>query len=406
MLELFLATRYLRQKHKINFISIISTLSALGITIGVAALIIVLSVFNGFGSIVTNTLVNFDPHIKISILSEDHKDEEHLISLLKTNKHITTFYPYVEGKAIIQHGAGYSVISIKGISKDPGDLSWGLSGSIITGSLGINKGYRDRILLGIPVALKLSSRLNDSLNVTSFSSIERSITDFSIPRTSRLCLSGVFETNNKDYDQSCGFTSLEAAGEILGSEGVPGYELRLDDISRSQEVKADLEGHLDKNKYSIKTWYDLHKQLYSVMLLEREGAYVLLALIIAVATFNILGSLTMTVIEKKKDIGILRSMGMNNRSISRLFMFQGILLGLIGTVCGVLIGFLVCYLQMKFKFYRMDPMKYIIDAIPVEMRVSDLISISLMSFSLTFLASLYPARRALKTSVIDSIKWE
>jgi lipoprotein-releasing system permease protein len=167
-----------------------------------------------------------------------------------------------------------------------------------------------------------------------------------------------------------------------------------------------LQKKLDKNKFIIDTWYDLHKQLYNVMLIERWAAYIILCLIIAVATFNIFASLTMTVIEKKRDIGILRSLGVGKDSIRKIFMTSGLMIGVAGTFTGLVLGILVCVMQMKFKFYALDPMKYIIDALPMKLRFLDLIAISLMALLLSFLAAYFPAKRAAQTVIIESIKYE
>lgn len=133
---------------------------------------------------------------------------------------------------------------------------------------------------------------------------------------------------------------------------------------------------------------------------------ILLSLIIAVATFNIFASLTMTVLEKKKDIGVLRSIGINKKMVVRIFMFEGLLVGIIGTVLGIILGLMVCYLQIEYKFYTLDPMKYIIDAMPVQIKLSDIVAVGAMSMLLSFLASLYPAKRAANTIIIESIKYE
>jgi len=187
---------------------------------------------------------------------------------------------------------------------------------------------------------------------------------------------------------------------------VQGYEAKLTDTDYSASVKNMLEERLNKNDFTISTWYDFHQELYSVMQIERWTAYIILSLIIAVATFNILGSLSMSVIEKQRDIGILRSMGVREKSILKIFMFEGILIGVIGTIIGVLLGYLICYIQINFNIYPLNPAQYKIDALPVELRVSDFFFISGASMLLSFLASLYPAKKAAKVNPINAIKWE
>ena len=142
------------------------------------------------------------------------------------------------------------------------------------------------------------------------------------------------------------------------------------------------------------------------MQIERWSAYIILCLIIAVATFNILGSLSMSVIEKKRDIGVLRSVGAEEKSIVKIFMFEGLLIGIIGTLAGVFLGYLICYLQINYNIYPLDPTQYKIDSLPLQLRLSDFFYISGASMLLSFLASLYPAKKAAKINIVESIKWE
>ncbi len=408
MFEYFIAKRYLRSKHKLNFITIISLLSTTGIAIGVAALIVVLSVFNGFGSLVTSILVSFDPHIRISVV--DEKGFASLNSIettLNGNKNINQYFPFVEGKAILLNRQTYEIINLKGIKNiREEDAGWGIASKIISGKMNL-PGNSNNIVLGLPLALRLSARVGDTITVTSAYNIEKTIASFSLPQTRRFIVAGIFESNNRDYDVSYAFTNIADAQRLFGLKNqFNGYDILLNDFHISDKIKEDLANKLNTSFFKVETWYDLHKELYDVMAIERWSAYILLCLIIAVATFNIFASLTMTVIEKKQDIGIFRSMGVNKKSVLRIFMFEGLLVGIIGTITGIILGIAVCYLQMKYNFYPLDPTKYIIDAMPVEIRYTDIIAIGAMAMLLSFLASLYPAKRAAKTIIIEAIKYE
>ncbi len=408
MIEFFVAKRYLQAKHKLNFITIISLLSTLGITIGVAALIVVLAVFNGFGSLVTSIMVSFDPHIRISVTDEKGFTQiDSVRQILSKQENISSYSPYVEGKIILLNRKSYEIVNLKGIEYQSEDQSWGVASKIISGNFDLKPGDIDKIILGIPLALRLSSRVGDTITVTSAYNIEKTITSLSIPQTRKFLVAGIFESNNRDYDVSYVFTSVISAQRLFGLRGkITGYELRLDNFKQAESVKEYLLKKIDPSLFSVNTWYDLHKQLYSVMQIERWAAYILLCLIIAVATFNIFASLTMTVIEKKKDIGILRTMGVNRKSILRIFMFEGILVGAIGTFIGIAIGLIVCYLQIEYNFYPLDSSKYIISALPIEVRTTDILAIGGMAMLLAFIASLYPAKRAANTIIIESIKYE
>ena len=370
---------------------------------------IVLSVFNGFSSLVTSTLTEFDPHLRLVIRSQNaFKQIDSLTNVLNNLGDIRSFSPYVEGKAILLNNNIYEILDLKGIDQTKIDSSWGVQKKILFGKYdlttepGINK-----IIIGLPIALRLSLREGDTVTVTSASNISESISGFTIPKTLKFLVTGIFQTNNKEYDFGIVFCNLKTAQIMLGlKNNVTGYEIRLKDIDDSENVKKYLEALFSENDFSIYTWFDLHKDLYTVMLIERWAAFIILCLIIAVAVFNILGSLTMTVLEKRKDIAVLRSMGIKEKSILKIFMFEGLLIGIIGTLIGTMIGLFVCYLQIKYNFYPLDASKYIIDALPVEIRITDILAIVFMSLFLSFFASLYPAKRALKTNIIEAIKWE
>lgn len=409
MIELFIARRYLKSKHKMNFITIISLLSTLGISIGVAALIIVLSVFNGFGSLVKSILVSFDPHIRISVIDENGFSQLNEVEqILTNNSGIDSFTPFAEGKVIILNNQSYEIVDLKGIADSDKNKDWGVETKIISGQFDLgDENNSNKIVLGLPLALRLSARVGDTIFVTSAYNIEKTITTLSMPNTMKFIVSGLFESNNRDYDVGSVFSSLKSGQRLFGLRNrITGYEIRLKNIDDAEKLKDELLSSINSKYFSVNTWYDLHKDLYNVMMIERWTAYILLCLIIAVATFNIFASLTMTVLEKKKDIGVIRTIGVNRKSVIKIFMFEGLLVGIIGTLIGVILGLVICYLQIEYNFYPLDPTKYIINAMPVEIRLTDIFAISIMALFLSFIASLYPAKRAANTIIIDSIKYE
>jgi lipoprotein-releasing system permease protein len=217
---------------------------------------------------------------------------------------------------------------------------------------------------------------------------------------------GIYDSNNKDYDAHYAYVSLATARTLFDmGDAVSGVEMRLHSIGDADGVKEDLQRALGPS-YRVSTWYDLHKDLYSVMKVERWTAYIILCLIVGVATFNVLGSLTMGVIEKRRDIGILKALGATSSSIMKVFMFEGVLVGTIGTLLGTGIGLLVCYLQIHYQLFPLDPTVYIIPAIPVEVRWSDFVAVAVASMLLSILASLYPARKAAGLLPVQAIRWE
>lgn len=408
-LEFFIAKRYLASKHKINFITIISFISTAGITIGVAALLVVLSVFNGFSTLVTSFLVSLDPHIRIEVTNVDgYRQLDEIVNLLDELPHVKYHSPFVTSKVLALKGNQTSIVNIKGVDKESSEKVTGLNDNIVKGDyFSENKTSLPEIVIGLPLAYNLGTFEGDTITIVSPAGIERVITQFSLPVTQQFKVAGLFFSNNNEYDSYFMFTPLQEAQRLLGMQNrIQGYELILDNIKYSEKVKEILYQKIDTENFSVNTWYDFHKDLYSVMQIERWTAYIILSLIIAVATFNILASLTMTVIEKKRDIGILRAMGTDEKSVLKIFMFEGMLIGFIGTALGFVLGLFVIWLQIEYNIYPLDPTQYKINSLPVETRFSDFFAVGGAALLLSFIASLYPAKRAAKTDLLESIKWE
>lgn len=407
--EKFIAKRYLLSKHKINFITIISFISIAGITLGVAALIVVLSVFNGFGSLVTSFLMNFDPHLRVEYKVESSNDDyEKVTSIIKETPDLKSFAPFVSGKVLAFNHGITQVISLKGIDLNNADDIYNIKDNILFGSGELNEADdTPGILIGLRLADRLQVLVDDTVTIISPAGIEKLIAQFGMPNTQQFVVRGIFSSKNNEYDEGLAFTYLSEAQYLLGyKDSYQGFEIKLNNSDNSFKAKDYLESNLNTNTFEINTWYDFHKELYTVMQIERWVAYILLSLIIAVATFNILGSLSMSVIEKKRDIGILRSMGAKENSILKIFMYEGLMIGLIGTGLGVLLGYFICFLQIQYNIYPLDPTQYKIDSLPLEIRFWDFFVIAGASLFLSFVASLIPAKRAAKVDALQAIKWE
>ena len=407
--ERFIAKRYLLSKHKINFISIISFISITGITIGVAALIVVLSVFNGFGSLVTSFLMNFDPHLRVEYkIDTKAKNAEELNSLIKQIPDLKSYAPFVSGKVLVVSNQQTQVINLKGIETASTEKVYNIKVNIIYGNddlVGVDG--QAGVIIGLRLADELRTLVGDTITVISPEGIERVVSQFGMPNSAKFIVRGIFSSQNNEYDESLMFVPLEDAQYLLGYDvDIQGYDIKLNNSDNSFNAKEFLESKLDANTFEVNTWYDFHKELYSVMQIERWVAYILLSLIIAVATFNILGSLSMSVIEKKRDIGIMRSMGSQEKSILKIFMYEGLMIGVVGTLLGVLLGYFICFLQLQYNIYPLDPTQYKIDSLPLEIRLSDFFYIAGVSLLLSLIASYIPAKRAAKVDALQAIKWE
>jgi len=406
--EFFIAKRYLFSKKNVSFITVISTISILGVSIGVAAMIIVLSVFNGFSKKVTSILIGFDPHIRIEAVNNAKiNNYESLLQTIYAND-IPNAAPYTQNKGMLATKDVNKVLFVKGVDENKIEKVSGIKDYTTYGTFTLkDKGSFGSIIIGFSLANNLKAFIGDTITILSPVGLEYSLTQFVEPITKQFIVSGIFDSDNRDYDSKYAYISIGSAQELFRlNDNVNGIELRLNDINQSDEVKMRLQSQIDTSKYNIMTWYDLHKDFYSILKVERWAAFILLSLIIIVASFNILGSLTMTVIEKKRDIGILKAMGASDKMITRIFMFEGLVVGLVGMVTGSILGVGISLLQIYFKIYKLDTSVYKLDALPMELRVSDFIYIPLAALVLCFLASLYPSMRAAKQKPVDSIRWE
>ncbi|HTP12648.1 MAG TPA: ABC transporter permease [Bacteroidota bacterium] len=405
--EQTIALRYLFSKRSIAFVNVISFISVIGVTIGVAALIVVLSVFNGFGGLVTSLLVSFDPHLRIESVKRANADAyQSLTQYLASQSDVRGYAPFVNGKALVVSRGITRVINVRGIDPDKIAEVSGLAQKIVLGDANLKDENKGGIVLGMALADRLGAIVGDTISVVSPSGVEVALLQMGQPLIRRFRVAGIYETNNKDYDSYYAYVNLEAGQTLFGlKQQIDGIEVRFKDLSYTSHYKSELEQRFG-SEFRILTWFDLHKELYTVMQIERWAAYLILCLIIAVASFNLLGSLTMAVIEKRRDIGILKTMGITNVLVSRIFLLQGLAVGIAGALLGTGLGLGLVYLQQRYHLFPLDPTVYIIPAIPVEVRWLDLVVVPVAAVVLCLLAARYPARRAAQLIPVEAIRWE
>ncbi len=402
----FISKRYLFSRKHISLISILTSISVIGITIGTALLIIILSVFNGFYDVIRSYLLTFDPDIRIEAAGEQGiLFDQKITDQIAAHPEVVTVVPYVEGKAMLVFESGNNeVLNVRGIdaASDPFianlreergeevDLSIqnGKLGSVLSETL-INR-YR------------LSP--GDEITMLSPSGMRRSLTQFSAPRASRFTVRAGYDMH-QIIDTDIVYVDIAAAQRLFNMPNtVTGFDLKLTDTDIAEEVKQDLNATLGDN-YTLSTWYDLQKPLYDVMYLEKWGSYFILMIIVLVAALNIVGSLTMIVLQKKKDIGVLMSMGMTKKKIKKIFRNQGLYIGLIGSGIGGLIGLGITLAQKEFSLVKLSS-SFIIDAYPVAIQVSDIALVLLGTMTLCLIASWYPAVRASNVEPADAVRGE
>jgi lipoprotein-releasing system permease protein len=412
--ELFVARRYLRSKREVKFISLITYISIVGVAIGTAALVIVLSVMNGFESEVRSRIIGFDAHLKIKTFHDQGlKDYRAVLDQIKDVPHILAYAPYIHDKALIlaQGKDRKEGVIIKAIDPENEGRVTDVVKNINYGTLNLGLIEKDGerplpgILLGYSLADRLMAGLGD--RVTLLSAAGMDLGGFGgMPNALQFRVAGYFETGLYEYDNNVAFIGIPEAQRLfeMGTR-VTGIQLRLEDMNQADAVAKTLEDLL-KYPFTTQTWYAVNKNLFSWMQFEKWIAFIILSLIIIVAAFNIVSTLIMVVLEKTKEIGILKSMGSTNRSVMRIFMFQGLVGGVLGTAIGLSLGFALCWAQLKYKFFSLPADVYIISALPVIIRPMDFVAVGMAAILISFLATLYPAYRAAKLDPVHAIRYE
>lgn len=395
------------KRKRVSLITIISAISVCGINIGVWALICVLGVFNGFNGIVKSLLVGFDPHIRITAVEGAIQQSDSLVAVVQAIPEVMAAGPFINGRSALMLGNELKVIEVRGMRAADAKSATGLAQAMVTGSLpDSSPAIPHPIVLGRALSFDLRIRRGDTVSLLSQSGLEESLTQYASPTIIRSVVTGVFESSNKDYDTYRAYTDLATARALFAvPTGVMGIEVRVKDLEQAQAVGEQLQAMLG-NRYRVETWQDLHRDLLAVMELERWAAFVILSLIIIVAVFNVLGSLTMLVKEKGRDVGILKSMGATDAAVRSIFLRQGFLIGLVGTIAGVIKGVIICLLQQQYGLIPLNNSVYIISALPVQMRVSDIVIISATALLLSTVAAIYPASRAAKLLPADAVRYE
>ncbi len=411
--EFFIAKRYFRSKRRTGFISLINYFSIAGVMIGVAALIIVLSVMNGFENEVRSRIIGFDAHIRFrGLLYRPIENYVDIIDSIKQIDHVEVVSPFIFNKAFISHQNHQDGILIKGVDEKTVTYVSDLAKNIEYGELNLGnvevEGEPDLpgIVLGKSLALKLDVGLFDKIYALSLSEIKTTPGLGMNPYVKPFRVTGYFETGLHDFDDTFAYISLESAQKLfkMGAR-VTGCEIRLDDLNHANIVKEQIENKWGY-RYVAETWFERNRNLFSWMQIEKWAAFIVLSLIIMVAAFNIISTLIMVVMEKKKDIGILKSMGATSRGIMRIFVYQGVISGVIGAVFGSVIGYALCWSQLKYRWFALPSDIYFINSLPIEMKVMDFVMIMGAAIVLCFLATIFPAKKAAQLDPVEAMRYE
>ena len=402
--ELFVAKRYLTAKRKQAFISVITLISILGITIGVMALVIAIGLITGFQEDVQDKILGATSHIMVSDLSgEGLKDYPGLMERIRGLKGVVSVTPVVYSQVLINGPSRSSGALLKGIDFGLEMKSSAWLRKLESGSVP-QAGPQDGLLLGREIAFTIGARPGDSVTVLTTASRLSPMGLF--PKTKRFRVSGIFNTGLYEFDSSTALVPLETAQRFLGFEGkVTFLQVKISNIFEAEKVGERIKEGLPPLAY-VTTWMELNRSLFSALKLEKNIMFLTITLIVFVAALNIIATLILMVMEKTRDIGILMAMGATARQIRKIFFLQGALIGVVGTTLGVILGLAWCWMANTFRLIRTPVDIYQISYVPFRLGGLDLILIIGVSLAISFLSTLFPSHRAAKTDPVVALKYE
>lgn len=422
--ELFINLRYLRSKRKQIFVSIITLISMLGIFLGVATLIIVLAVMTGFANELRNKILGINAHLIVTGFGGEMDNDNAIRELIASTNGVVASSPFVMGQGMIQSERVIRGTVIKGVLPEealrvinPGQMIAGDFANLQShGGITTSRSPEDKdtpgVIIGRELAAQLHLHLHDRISMISPFGVSTPMGQ--IPRVKRFVVVGIFESGFFEYDSSLVFISLEEGQSFFGmGERITGIEAKVNDIYQADTIALEIARRLGQ-VYWVRTWMEMNRSLFAALKLERRVMFLILSLIVLVAAFNIISTLIMIVMEKNRDIAILKALGATSRSIMTIFMLHGLFIGIVGTILGCITGLLVAFnLQAIISFVEsilgfqiMPPDIYYLTHLPSQVVYSDVVTIAVTAILISFLATIYPAWKAARLDPVEILRNE
>lgn len=400
---LFISTRYIFSNKDSRLLNLISVIAVAGISLGVATLIIALSVLNGFENTLTKKITDFDSHIRISSFNDDLPNYKYNIDKIsqRIGDQVDFISPFVSKLAIISSKYRKEGINLQGLIENQHIKR--IKSNIILGQYAENSDTS--ILLGKTLATKLLVKPGDKVKLFALKN-DKLPSPTDLPNIRVFIISGIYESGMAEFDNMIGFTSLKAAQSLFSMQDkINGLDIKLKSVTKIDSLSTLIRKEL-KYPYYARTIFEIHRNIFTWIDLQKKPIPIVLGLIIIVAVFNIISTLLMLVLEKTKSIGILKSLGAKSREIIRIFLYQGIYLSLIGIIAGNILAWILMSIQLKFDIIKIPSSVYFVTRVPIEMDIKFFVLISVITFILSLISAILPSYFASRTNPVTALRFE